>query len=100
MKENDDLDPELLKAAKKRAIDDGTTLRALVEDRLRERLKKPSAQPEPTGPERATRFQAFMDGWRSEHPGGGPGTDRESIVAARWAVLEERTEHLDQVRRA
>ena len=95
MKTTVDLDPELLKAAKRRAIDDGTTLRALVEDGLRERLKKPPAQPELSGPERAARFMAFMARWDSEHPVGGP--DALSIVAARHAVLEERVEHLISV---
>lgn len=43
MKTTIDIEDELLKAAKKRAIDEGTTLRQLVEDGLRVRLRGPNA---------------------------------------------------------
>lgn len=95
MKTTVDLDPELLKAAKRCAIDEGTTLRALVEDGLRERLKKPPPEPELSGPERAAQFLAFMARWDSEHPAvDGPGTDSQSIIDAIDAGNDERAEHL------
>lgn len=100
MKTTIDLDPELVKTAKKRAIDEGTTLRALVEDGLRARLKERPAEPELSGRERAARYLAFMAQWDSEHPAvDGPGTDSQSIIDAIDAGNDERAENLMAVQR-
>lgn len=47
MKTTVDLDPELLKQAKKVAIDRGSSLRALIEAGLRQQMSSPQPAPQP-----------------------------------------------------
>ncbi|MCX6592922.1 MAG: type II toxin-antitoxin system VapB family antitoxin [Acidobacteria bacterium] len=68
-----DLDEQLLKQAKKRAIDEGVSLKALVEQALNAYLAPPV-------PKRAYRLR-----WRTEGGGVKPGVD-----LADWSALRDR----------
>lgn len=72
MKTTVEIDDELLKAAKRAAVDEGTTLRSIIEDGLRNRL-------------------ALSDRQRRLHEWGTPGSDitRGDLYEPRtWKILE------------
>lgn len=96
MKTTVEIDESLLKAAKKRAVDEGTTLRTLVEEGLRLRLASLAADSQD---DRLSGVDQFFAHWKTPVE-----QDRERLRAApgpaeelgwRDSLYEERIEQLD-----
>lgn len=88
MKTTVDIDPDLLKAAKKRAIDEGTTFRAIVERGLRRELEDRAG-----GSERAERLREMLSRNRerlaAERASGAAATATEEKRSWRSELYEE-----------